>query len=42
MLIADKDPTPLIQTTQVPDLFIIPASIKLAGAEIELVEMPKR
>ncbi len=42
MLIADKDPTPLIQATQVPDLFIIPASIKLAGAEIELVEMPKR
>ena len=42
ILIADKDPTPLIQATQVPDLFIIPASIKLAGAEIELVEMPKR
>jgi chromosome partitioning protein len=42
LLIESTPPEALIQPTQVPNLWIIPASPDLAGAEIELVNQPSR
>jgi chromosome partitioning protein len=42
LLIESGPPERLIQSTQVPNLWIIPASPDLAGAEIELVNQPSR
>lgn len=33
---------PLVRATSVPNLSLVPASIDLAGADIELVDMPRR
>ena len=37
ILIDDEDPEKVILTTEVENLYVIPATIQLAGAEIELV-----
>jgi len=42
VLIGEKDIHEAIQTTQVPNLDIVPANPDLVGAEIELVDMPQR
>jgi chromosome partitioning protein len=42
VLIDDLPVTEVIRTTKWPDLFVVPATIQLAGAEIELVEMNER
>src|ERR1700722_1890923 len=42
VLIGEKPILETIQTTQVPNLDIVPANPDLVGAEIELVDMPQR
>ncbi len=42
VLIGEKDIQTTIQTTQMDNLWIIPANPDLVGAEIELVDMPQR
>ncbi|MCL2493549.1 MAG: AAA family ATPase [Clostridiales bacterium] len=39
---SDTDPHDAIMSTGIPNLWIIPASVELAGAEIELVELEGR
>lgn len=42
VLINNADPEAAVQKTMIPDLFIIPSQIDLAGAEVELVELEER
>jgi chromosome partitioning protein len=42
VLIDDLPVTEVIRTSKWPDLYVVPATIQLAGAEIELVEMDQR
>ncbi len=42
VLIGKISPEKAIQKTQVPHLYLIPASVHLSGAELELVSMPSR
>jgi chromosome partitioning protein len=42
VLLADRPVADATVTTLVPDLFIVPASVDLSGAEVELVEMERR
>lgn len=42
VLLADRPVAEATVPTLVPDLFIVPASVDLSGAEIELVEMERR
>jgi len=42
LLIEKKEPTDVIQETRVPGLHIIPSSIHLTGATVELIDAPGR
>lgn len=42
VLIGEVDPESAVMSTGIPGLWIIPASVELAGAEIELVELEGR
>jgi chromosome partitioning protein len=42
VLLADRPVADATVPTLVPDLFIVPASVDLSGAEVELVEMERR
>ena len=42
VLIGEVDPEAAVMSTGIPGLWIIPASVELAGAEIELVELEGR
>jgi chromosome partitioning protein len=42
VLIDDLSVTEVIRNSKWPDLFVVPATIQLAGAEIELVDMAER
>ena len=41
-LVGDTDPHDAVQQTETPNLYIIPSSVDLVGAEIELVNAEKR
>ncbi len=41
-LVNDADPREAIMATETPNLWLLPASINLVGAEVELVNKPKR
>ena len=41
-LVNDADPRKAIVNTETPNLFLLPASINLVGAEVELVNKPRR
>lgn len=41
-LVNNADPREAILTTETPNLWLLPASINLVGAEVELVNKPKR
>jgi len=41
-LVLDRDIGTIVQKTEVPNLFFVPATIDLTGAEIELVNLPER
>ncbi len=41
-LVNDTDPREAILKTETPNLYLLPASINLVGAELELVNKPKR
>jgi chromosome partitioning protein len=42
LLIQKKEPIDVIQETRVPGLYIIPSSIHLTGATVELIDVPGR
>jgi chromosome partitioning protein len=42
LLVARSQPRQVIQETSVPDLWIIPSSIHLTGATVELIDTPRR
>jgi chromosome partitioning protein len=42
VLLADRSITEATVVTQVPHLYIVPASVDLSGAEVELVELQRR
>ncbi len=42
VLLADRPLGDATVPTAVPDLFLVPASVDLTGAEVELVELPRR